>query len=242
VYTQPDLQPSLADDLGWDTAPVMRRSKMREGAARIDSPLEVEVMFDDTFQVTAARIRNGDSRLMRHLREGNNGRFERGVPTNDSSSSRNYSDDLVKIIDGEHKSLMTLGKINEAMEDDDHSTHMLQHRMQLSDPHLSETARSVLLDHIADHGKKNRAKLKAVQAAASGKSRPDISRDSGYRQGLGMLSKTKRATTDDVIPQDSKVSNERKRTSGVMAMEARMARFDRAVGRAYGGGGSRRSL
>jgi hypothetical protein len=106
------------------------------------------------------------------------------------------------------------------MEDDVHPEHLLAHRIKLADPNLSETQRNALMEHIIDHTRKNRKKLKAVQA----------SKEAGkYKKGLGNLSRALPATQYDVIPQDSDVDTERKRTAGNMAMEARMRRFDRAT-------------
>ncbi len=226
-----DLQPSLADDPGWDGEFDSHRTPTKRMRASVrPCPPDTTDAFDDTFTLHRAR-----------LREGNDSRFERGVPTNGKTSSQNYDDDLVKIIDGEHKSLLTLGKINEAMEEDDHQGHIFKHRLQLADPNLTETQRAGLMEHLADHVKKQRKKLKAVTEALDDKARPDISRHHGYRSGVGMLSHAKPAHTYDVIPQDPQVDLERKRTAGNMSMEAgratheaRMRKFDKAVSRAYG--------
>lgn len=214
--------------------PVTKQAKRLRESVR-PAPLETIVLFDDTYKVYQANLSDGNigRRLNRHLREGNDPRFERGVPTNGATSATNYPKDNVKIIDGEHKTLLSLGKINEAMDDDDHTEHILAHRLELSDPNLSETRRNALLEHIADHSKKNRKRMKAVAEAKEGK----------FKKGLGVMSRPKPATQYDVIPQDAEVDLERKRTAGNIAMEARMARFDRATSRAYGGGrASRRGL
>jgi hypothetical protein len=227
MLSSPDLRPSLADDPGWagevdsfgGRHPVTKQSKVRESARR--GPLETSDRFDDTHRLAIAYH---ESPLWKRLREAgpgpaSDGKFSRGVPTNDTSSSDNYPRSATKIIDGEHKTLLALGKITEAMEDDEHPVHLLAHRILLADPNLSETQRSGLIEHITDHTRKNRKKLKAVQAAKeTGK----------FKKGLGTMSRAKPATQYDVIPQDSDVDLERKRTAGNMAMEARMRRFDRA--------------
>lgn len=222
----PDLQPSLDVEPGatfhHDSFAGIRR-KVRE--SRVPVSPEPEDGFDDTFQLVGARLRENQ----------NNPHFARGVPTNANTSSTNYGDDKVRIIDGEHKSLMSIGKINEAMEDDDHTNHILKHRLELSNPELNEAQRGALLEHITDHSKKNRKKLKAVGEAKQ-----------KFMSGLGKMSRPLPATQYDVTPQDSKVDLERKRTAGNISMEARgmaketrMANFDNAVSKAYGGGRKR---
>jgi len=240
MLTTPDLRPSSADDSGWDGEidsfggrhPVTKAVKLKESAKAV--PPDTTVAFDDTFRELPEMRRH-------RLKEADGWKFTRGVPTDDTSSTTNYSPDLIKIIDGEHKSLLSLGRINEAMEEDDHRGHIMRHRLQLADPHLSETARAALMEHIADHSKKFRKRLRAVDAARKG-GRPDIHRTKGYMHGVGELSKALPATTYDVIPQDTHVDTERKRTAGNMAMEAKMQKFDDAVSRAYGGRRTRRGL
>jgi hypothetical protein len=202
--------------------PVTREFKLRESKAKL--PPDTDSYFDDTFVETPVFRK-------RRLREASipvgQAQFSRGVPTNDKSSSKNYDND--SIIDGEHKTLTILGKINEAMEDDDHKAHIYKHRLQLSDPKLSETRRNALLEHITDHVKKQGKKLKAVDAAKKEKSRPDILKNRGYGHGVGMLSKAVKPRTMSVIPQDSDQSAERKRTAGMISMESKMHQFDRAL-------------
>lgn len=200
--------------------PVTKQSKLREGSNRRRATPDTDSHFDATFlDVPAFR--------MKRLLEADGWKFARGVPTDDKTSSQNYDTD--SIIDGEHKTLTVLGKINEAMEDDDHKSHIYKHRLQLSDPKLSETRRNALLEHIADHIKKQGKKLKTIDAAKSGKDRPDIMKHSGYGHGVGMLAKAVKPRTMNVIPQDDQQSAERKRTGGVMSMESRMRRFDNAL-------------
>lgn len=213
--------PSFEADSFGGRNPVTKQAKVRE-SARLGPP-ETSDSFDDTFQVTSARLREGAG--------SNAGKFARGVPTNDKTSSTNYPDDNVKIIDGEHKTLMDIGRISEAMEDDDHTQHILKHRLQLADPKLSYSQRESLQKHIETHVKANKKKMKEI-AEATGKQ--------NFKPGLGIMSRAKPATTTDVIPQDSMVDNERKRTAGNMSMESKMGRFDKAVARSYGG--SRRGL
>jgi hypothetical protein len=235
----------MADDPGWSgevdsfggrhqtTKEARVRSRVRESA-----PV-TEDAFDDTFKLVEIHLTDTERKEspMRRLRE--HGNFARGVPTNDKTSSRNYKSD--PIIDGEHKTLTSLGKINEAMDDDDHLSHIHEHRMLLANPNLSETQRSGLIEHINSHVKMNRKKLKAVQAAQEGN-------EGKYKKGFGVLSKPKTPTTYNVIPQDSQVSSERKRTAGNMSMEAgrgassmasKLNRFENAVRNTYGGSGRR---
>jgi hypothetical protein len=230
-----DLRPSLDDSPGVSFAPA-KKVRARETGAR-KAPPDTTSSFDDTF-------REIPSTRQRRLRESQPWQFQRGVPTNDKTSAQNYNDDE-KLIDGEHKTLLALGKINEAVEGDDHDGHIYKHRLQLSDPKLSETQRMGLMEHISNHIKMKGKKLKAIQKEAKGQgkdSRPDISRNKGYGHGVGMLSRALPANTYDVIPQDQQVDVERKRTAGNQSMESREARikqFGRAVKRSYG---TRRSL
>lgn len=216
---EPDLSPSSSDDgMGWTGTvdsfgrPEGELAILRES----DAVLETEAYFDDTFQLALAR-----------LREANDGKFERGIPTNDKTSSRNYDQHLVKIIDGEHKTLLSLGKISEAMEEDDHRGHILEHRLLLASPDLRETQRAAMLEHIATHVKSYKRKLKAAKEVAE-----------AHKQGLGTVSKAKRPITDDVIPQDDPQSAERKRTAGMISQEAGLERklkhFETAVRSSYG--------
>lgn len=233
-----DLRPSLADDPGVSFEqdsfggrhPVTKLARVRASARK--APPDTTSPFDDTFQETPV---NRQKRLRECMREATmspsgTGNFSRGVPTNDKTSSKNY--DSNKIIDGEHKTLTILGKINEAMEDDDHQSHIYKHRLQLSDPQLSETRRNALLEHISDHVKKHGKKLKAVDAAKKGEGggdRQDITKNRGYGHGVGLLSKSLPAKTNSVVPQDDPQSAVRKRTAGMISMEAREKRFDNAI-------------
>lgn len=240
---QPDLTPSLADDIGptfeidsfGGRHPVTKRAKVRESIRPI--PEETDDVFNDTFRLREAQFPGHFS----DRGSNNNPRFERGVPTNGKTSTDNYGRGKTQIIDGEHKTLLALGKISEAMEDDDHPGHILEHRMLLANPNLSETQRAGLLEHIADHTKKQRKKIKAVTEALDNQKRRDVLPGAAYRPGVGAISHPKSATTYDAIPQDTDVDLERKRTAGNMAMESRMKRFDNAVKTAYGRS-SRRGL
>lgn len=212
--------------------PVTKQAKLKETRRRTP---DSHVYFDDTFiEKPAFRLRR--------LREGP-GTFARGVPTDGKTSAENYDPDKIKIIDGEHKTLLSLGRITEAFDDDDHSSHMLKHRLLLASGDLSETQRNALLEHIASHQKMYGKKLKAVQAAQkeATKQRDDILKNTGYRDGFGRLSRALPAVTDDVIPQDAHVDTERKRTAGNISMETRMRRFQNAL-RASGRGLRRRYL
>lgn len=221
-----DLTPSMADDDGPNFVTQSFLGAKRRPSKVIPIPEITDDVFDDTFRLREANVLPASQ---------NNEQFARGVPTNGETSTDNYSKDNVKIIDGEHKTLLTLGKINEAFEDDDHKGHILKHRMLLASGDLSETQRGALLEHLADHSKKYGKKLKAVTEALNQKNRKDILPGSGYRPGVGMLSRPKKALTYDAIPQDTDVDLERKRTAGNMAMETRVKRFDNAVKQAYGG-------
>ena len=228
---QPDFNPP-----GYDPGPNFETvsflgAKRRPGRI-IPIPAITDDIFDDTFRLREANVLPQSQ---------NNPHFARGVPTNGATSSDNYPKDYTKIIDGEHKTLMTLGKINEAFEDDPHKEHIMKHRMLLASGDLSETQRGALLEHLADHSKKYSRKLKAVTEAFNQKNRKDILPGSSYRPGLGQMSRPRKALTNDGIPQDSDVDLERKRTAGNMAMETRVNRFDNARKLAYGGQ-SRRGL
>jgi hypothetical protein len=237
ISFQPDLTPSMADDAGWQVAEIPKKRKKLRESKIIPIPEITDDIFDDTFRLREAQHPGNFS----SHGENNNPEFERGVPTNGKTSTDNYSKGKTQIIDGEHKTLLSLGKISEAMEDDDHASHIFEHRMLLANPNLSETQRSGLLEHISDHTKKHRKKLKAVTEAFNNQNRKDILPGASFRPGLGKMSHPKPATTYDAIPQDTGVDAERKRTAGNMAMESRMKRFDNAVKTAYGSG-SRRSL
>lgn len=233
-----DLRPSLDDSPGVVFVGA-KPKRVRESLMR-SAPPDTTSTFDDTHLTHRTR----------RLREAHPWEFQQGVPTaNNQGSSKNY--DVKKLVDGEHKSLLILGRINEAMENDDHDSHIYSHRIELADPKLSETRRAALMDHIESHVKAKGAKLKAVQKEAKEKERSDITKNRGYGHGVGMLSRALPANTSDVIPQDSQVDLERKRTAGNISMEARRGRFTRAqreakingfgraVSRAYG---RRRSL
>jgi hypothetical protein len=221
-YT-PDYTPSASDETGpnFDTG----NGRKRRVSKVLAIPEITDDVFDDTFRLREANVLPASQ---------NNERFARGVPTNGRTSSDNYPKSNVKIIDGEHKTLLTLGKINEAMEDDDHSGHIMEHRLLLASPELTETQRMGLMEHLADHVKKSRKKLKAVNEALQNQNRHDINPTGGFRPGVGTVSRVKKALTDDVIPQDTDVDLERKRTAGNMAMESRVQRFDNAVRKSYG--------
>lgn len=223
----PDLEPG-------PSFPIVKVSK--KSRAIIPIPEITDDVFDDTHRLREAQFLS-KSRVPKSQ---DNPNFQRGVPTNGATSSDNYDKDYTKIIDGEHKTLLSLGKISEALEEDEHPRHILAHRLLLSDPNLSETQRAGMLEHIADHVKKNRKKLKAVNEALSNQNRRDVNPTGGFRAGVGTISRPRKALTDDVIPQDADVDLERKRTAGNMAMESKLRKFDSAVRRSFGG--SRRSL
>lgn len=217
----PDLEPG-------PEFPIAKVSKKTRSIIPI--PEITDNIFDDTFRLREAQFLN-KSRVPKSQDSPN---FQRGVPTNAETSSDNYSGNYTKIIDGEHKTLLSLGKVSEALEEDEHSQHILAHRLLLSDPNLSETQRSGLLEHISDHVKKNRKKLKAVNEALSNQNRKDVNPTGGFRRGVGTVSRPRKALTDDVIPQDTDVDLERKRTAGNMAMESKIRKFDTAVRRSFG--------
>jgi len=180
--------------------------------------------FDDTFRLREAAMPNpnDDNRIA-----------PQGSAIQDKSSSKNYDS---QIIDGEHKSLLALGKINEAMEGDNHDAHILQHRITLANGDLSETQRANLMQHLESHVKAKGKKMKELKAAAEGKNKPSemdvMTGAAKYKKGLGVPSKALPATTYNVVPQDARVDQERKRTAGNMSMESmksRMGRFDRAL-------------
>lgn len=219
-----ELEPGVsfeADSFG-GRHPVTKKTKLRE-SSKLGSP-ETRDSFDDTHKLTLARLREQNP--------DNAGKFARGVPTNDKTSSQNYPKRNVQIIDGEHKTLLDIGRISEAMDDDEHPEHILEHRVMLANPKLNYAQREALVKHIETHNKKLQKKMKEI-AEATGKN---------FKGGFGTLSRAKPATQSNVIPQDSAVDTERKKTAGNMSMESKMGRFDKAVGVAYGGGRSRRGL
>jgi hypothetical protein len=143
------------------------------------------------------------------------GHFERGVPTNNATSSKNYSPDHVRIIKGEHVSLLKNGALNEAMDNDNHDQHILEHRYMLSDPNLTETMRSALLEHISQHAKMKKQGMKQVKE--------DTVQRAKRRMGPGVAARMAgrlNGGSDSKIPQDSPFDAERKRTSGMVSMEA----------------------
>jgi len=223
--TDLDLRPSLSDEegatfeVGYFNKKQVKPKKLRE-ALRLT--VDEDSSFDDTFRLREAGAGLAPSQ--------NNQQFARGVPMDDKSTSKNYNS---QIIDGEHKSLLSLGKINEAMEDDEHSEHILEHRILLANPKLSETQRANLMAHLESHVKARGKKMKELKAAAEGKGKQNdmdvMTGAAKYKKGLGMQSKAMPATRYDVIPQDSQVDQERKRTAGNMSMESRFGRFDRAL-------------
>lgn len=217
----PDLEPG-------PDFPISRGSKKTRSIIPI--PAITDDIFDDTFRLREAHFLD-KSRVPKAQDSPN---FQRGVPTNGATSSDNYSRDYTKIIDGEHKTLLSLGRISEALEEDEHPQHILAHRLLLSDPNLTETQRAQVLEHISDHVKKNRKKLKAVNEALDNQTRKDVNPTGGFRRGVGTISRPRKALTDDVIPQDTDVDLERKRTAGNMAMESKIRRFDNAVRRSFG--------
>lgn len=235
---QPDFSSSPLEE-GWagdfSRMGVINKPKKLKEAKKV--LIIDEETFDDTFQLHRALLAQDTSqRALNRLREAAypdpegasshdkrnpKASFSRGVPTNDATSSKNYKLNHVKVIDGEHKTLLCLGKINEAMDDDDDIMHLHEHRMLLSNPDLTETQRAGLIDHINTHSKARKKKIKAAQETAEAASHGK------FKKGFGFLSKAKRAPTDDVIPQDDPQSAERKRTAGMISMEARSHRRGR---------------
>lgn len=227
---EPDLRPSTADDEAWsgefESFHGLKREpdkavakRLREGQAYPE-----DESFDDTFKVREAYLR--ECGMKEADNSGDNPRFNRGVPTNNRSSAQNYKSSHVKVIDGEHKTLLSVGEINEAMEDDDDPAHIAEHRLMLADSNLNEAQRRALLAHIKSHVKNQGKKLKAVSEAKLNV------RGEGYRRGLGVMSKAKtKVSKDDQIPQDDPQSAVRKRTAGMIAMESRINRFRQASAR-----------
>lgn len=234
-FFQPYLQPGSDDiDPGWA---VCNPPSGKRLTASVELLPPEDPTFDDTHRLFRENLSqdhfNNRSRSiyaesMRILREANDPYFERGVPTNDARSSQNYKMNHVKIIDGEHKSLMSVGKINEAMEDDDDVRHLGEHRLMLADPKMTETQRAALLTHMESHMKSYKKKKNLREKGNKDKFKPDTQ----FKKGFGYMAKPKPATTNDVIPQDDPQSAERKRTAGMISQEAgfnrRMQRFDRA--------------
>jgi hypothetical protein len=227
---KPDYQQSLEDEPGASfDARQFKVTTLRESKKPVE--LDDEPAFDDTFKLSGINVR----RLREHVSPGEDsftgqgahaqptggnsqGAFARGVPTNNAPSSKNYGPDHVRIIKGEHVSLLKNGALNEAMEDDDHKQHILEHRYMLSDPKLTETQRSSLLEHIAMHAKLLKKGNKKIQE--------DTEERAKRRFGPGVAARVlaRNGGSDSKIPQDSGVDAERKRTSGMVSMEAGTSR------------------
>lgn len=237
-YDPPPEEPSMTFD-----ARQYKTLRESSGGPTIILPLDEEP-FDDTFRLGSTNVR----RLREHVSPGEDsfsgqnahaepstpspGHFQRGVPTNDATSSKNYSPDHVRIIKGEHVSLMKNGALNEAMDDDDHKRHILEHRYMLSDPKLTETMRSALLEHIAMHSKLLKKGMKQTKE--------DLGERAKRRFGPGVAARVlqRNGGSDSKIPQDSPFDAERKRTGGMVSMEAmrgearsgaRSSRFEAAL-------------
>src|SRR5713101_1929624 len=149
-HSQPEQEEGWAADFssfGSLTNPVVLRERKLKF---LEDPV-----FDDTLKMFQATLEPDHFQEVanRRFREHNDPYFERGVPTNNKTSSRNYNPNHTKIIDGEHKTLMTVGQIAEAMEGDDDDLHMYEHRIFLAEPKLSETQRSAMLKHMATHSR-----------------------------------------------------------------------------------------
>jgi hypothetical protein len=220
-----DLRPSLSDEPGASFAVGSYANKKEAKPRKLREGLRLTVdedsSFDDTFRLREAGMA---------VPQAQNNQRQNPPAIDDKSTSKNYNS---QIIDGEHKSLLSLGKINESMEDDEHGEHILEHRILLANPKLTETQRANLMAHIESHVKAKGKKMKELKAAAEGKdkqSQQDVMTGAAkYKKGFGMQSKALPATTYDVVPQDSRVDQERKRTAGNMSMESRFGRFDRAL-------------
>jgi len=139
MLTQPDLQPSQADDPGWDGQfnSFGPRKPVHRAKLRLVSPPEQEP-YDDTFRLREAQLAPVPKPAL--------GRMDSGK----------------QIIEGEHQTLSVLGKIGEAMDADDDDSHILEHRIMLANDNLSETGRAALMEHISSHQKSKKRKLKAV--------------------------------------------------------------------------------
>jgi hypothetical protein len=122
------------------------------------------------------------------------------------------------------------------MEGDIHDSHILEHRMLLASDDLSESQRNALLEHISSHLKSKKQQQKIVENATT-----QGAKQGQYVKGLGFVSKPKPPIASGHIPQDDPQSAERKRTAGMISMEADRERkfgiFHKAVTRA-----SRRGL
>jgi hypothetical protein len=250
---QPDFTRPPDDEPGWDGfLDSMDRDlfmhDFRETTVLVTPPEPPS--FDDTYKLTLARLRE---HVPFNKQRTNGPQFERGIPTNDQTSATNYTPQMLKqLVDGEHKTLLALGKVNEAFDDDNHPFHVREHRMLLSNPNLSETQRASLLEHLASHEKKHRKQLKQIKEEGGGSVLMNKwprfnAKASPFKSGFGTMSKAKSPTHMDVIPQDDQQSQERKRTAGMISQESRRShsgyenrvrRFRAASQRAYG----RRSL
>ena len=234
-FYEQDMRPSLADDPGWAKVEVEKEVRLKE--TMVPAPPDMTSQFDDTF--SASFYMTQADRL---LREANSPYFEQNNPASTAgsgqSSSQNYPPSAIRIIDGEHKTLLGIGEMAEAMDDDPDDYHLSEHRVTLANPHLNEAHMKTLLKHMESHVKNKKRKLKATKEAEDAKHAPHAA-GARFRKGLGFASKAKPSTTTDVVPQDSAHSAERKRTAGNISMESRFRKFHAAVRRSYG---PRRSL
>lgn len=234
-FYEQDMRPSLADDPGWSKVGVEKEVRLKETV--VPAPPDMTSQFDDTF--SASFYMTQADQL---LREANSPYFEQNNPASTAgaaqSSSKNYPLSAVKIIDGEHKTLLGIGEMAEAMDDDPDDYHLTEHRMMFANPHLNEAQMKTLLKHMESHVKSKKHKLKAAREVEDAKHAPHAV-GARFRKGLGFASKALPSTTTDVIPQDSAQSAERKRTAGNISMESKLRKFHAAIRRSYG---QRRSL
>src|SRR3990172_7802431 len=209
----PYYQPSTEPEPGWggDFNGFGGLKNLKPLPLRESRVQEVEEAFDDTHKIATV-----DQRRKREAQDkSNNPNFQRGIPTNNATSSKNYTPDHVRIIRGEHVSLLKNGVLTEAMDDDDHRSHILEHRYMLGD-NLTETMRSALLEHISQHTKLLKKGVKQTKE--------DLGERAKRRFGPAVANRAAlrhNSDTDSKIPQDSKVSAELKRSAGMVSMEAR---------------------
>jgi len=237
ISYNPTFQPSIEDEPGpsFDMRAFGGLKNMRPLREAKRQP-DFEIYFDDTnklMQVNRDRkiLREAEAHLNEHVSpnedsfnglgahaeptQKSQGHFQRGVPTNDASSSKNYKPDHTRIIKGEHVSLLKNGALTEALDDDDHDAHILEHRYMLSNENLTETMRSALMEHIAMHAKMKKKGLKQTQE--------DTAERAKRRFGPGVASRMAgRANggSDSKIPQWGGQDLERQRTAGTFSMES----------------------
>lgn len=145
-------------------------------------------------------------------------------PAEQGGGQQPNSDFDNQIIQGEHHTLMALGRMPEADPNDNHQAHNMQHRALLGNPDLSQQQRSSLMDHTANHTKMAKSKDKVVKNPPMG---PEALPGSNFRPGSAGQAGSQQ-------PQMARRTMAAGKGAGRPSMEARMQRFDNATKTAYG--------